>query len=104
MFITIDVLRGAGQDCTLNGVSSCNDVLYMAHPNGNVSLEQIAERGGVIVEVITRNIGSEEYKHLAPVKARGSWTMMGGNYATSSDSRFSDISRYPLAIHDRIEG
>lgn len=54
---------------------------------------------------------------LVPEGKEDKWTMFGGNYATTSDSRFGDYCRKlmgddcgnvyglgPVAIHDRVEG
>lgn len=33
------------------------------------------------------------------------WTMMGGNFIWTSDSRFrQEVSEYPIPVHDRCEG
>lgn len=90
-------------DCTNNGVSSKFDKLLLIHEEGFITIDEndIPEN---LVKVVTRKLYDGEYKHIEPYKkASGVGYMHGGNYASSSDSRFSKISKYPLAIHDRTE-
>lgn len=90
-------------DCTNKGLSSKFDTLLLIHEEGFVSVDEnnLPEN---LVNVVTRYLGGSEYKHIEPFKkATKVGYMMGGNYASTSDSRFSKVSKYPLAIHDRQE-
>jgi hypothetical protein len=88
-------------DCTNNGISSKFETLLLIHEEGFIDVNENTEN---LVKVVTRNLFGGEYKHIEPFKkATKVGYMMGGNYASTSDSRFSKISKYPLAIHDRQE-
>ena len=62
--------------------------------------------------VMAEPIGGRKILRLIPVSKKGKWTMFGGNYASSSDSRFSRLCDELLggtfygavAVHDRVEG
>jgi hypothetical protein len=87
-------------DCTANGISSKAKTLYIEHPEGPHSEFTVPKENIVVL----RTSGSG-YKSLVPLEyADGKrWVMMGGNFAYTSDSRFSSFSQYPLPIHDRVE-
>jgi hypothetical protein len=69
-----------------------------------------AENGTPIVELVPGAMPGIAV--LKPLSARGSWTMFGGNYASTSDSRFGEAieaitgARFygAVPVHDRIEG
>lgn len=93
-------------DCTNGGVSSTHDKLLIPHPEGYITEDDIAvmrENGAkvAILDLEIKNVRGE-YRCLKP-RGETRWCMMGGNFAYSSDSRFRDLSAYPLPIHDRIE-
>jgi hypothetical protein len=90
-------------DCTNNGISSKFETLLLIHEEGFITIDE-DNLPDNLVKVVTRNLFGSEYKHIEPYKkATKVGYMMGGNYASTSDSRFSKISKYPLAIHDRQE-
>ncbi|MCY9865067.1 hypothetical protein OTK49_21345 [Vibrio coralliirubri] len=90
-----------------NGVSVTNfNNLFAQVEGGNLSLEDVQNRGGIILELVERKIGANNYKHFAPKtpELEGRWTMFGGCFISASDSRFSKTyGNYPLALHDRVE-
>ena len=61
--------------------------------------------------VVAEPIGGRKILRLIPESKKGKWTMFGGNYATTSDSRFSEVCEELLgtnfygavAVHDRVE-
>ena len=61
--------------------------------------------------VVAEPIGGRKILRLIPESKKGKWTMFGGNYATTSDSRFSELCEELLgtnfygavAVHDRVE-
>lgn len=57
------------------------------------------------VVLVRRQIGGREYLHFEPKEANeaGKWLMFGGRFVHTSDSRFSVLSRQPIALHDRYE-
>lgn len=90
-------------DCTNGGVSSRFNDLLLVCDRGNYEIDEnnIPEN---LVKIVTRNVFGTEYKHIEPYKpaTEVGW-MSGGNIGYTCDSRFSDLSRYPLNIHDRQE-
>ena len=104
-YILVSVLTHAdGSDCSKNGVTvSHTDKLVVEHPRGNITAEDVEARGYVILKIIQRNIGANVYLHAEPEHLiDNTMTMAGGNYITG-DSRFREISQYPLSVHDRVE-
>lgn len=90
-------------DCTNGGISSEYDTLLLIHEEGFIEINQ-HDIPKNLVKVVTRQLVDGEYKHIEPYHpATGIGWMAGGNYASTSDARFSKISKYPLAIHDRQE-
>lgn len=84
-------------DCTNNGISSKHDSLILIGKN----IPKIFE-----AEDITQCAKLDFYKNYArckPIIFKNKWYMNGGNFLYSCDSRFRDISQYPIPIHDRIE-
>ena len=54
------------------------------------------------LKLIKRNLFGKEYLHLEPAEVEpGEWFSFGGSFAYCSDSRFCEVSKYPLPIHDR---
>lgn len=114
-FIDGDVLRTNRLcDCTNNGVSANYDTLFLCreYVTKDDVLEYCKETGEnpqrfLKVEEIRscrRNYARlVQFVHPNNDKVIGG--MAGGNYLTSCDSRFSEITGipYPLAIHDRYE-
>ena len=75
---------------------------------GNYRLENCRDDDRFIcLKVVRRGKGANQYLHVEPMfdKDRGSGVgpMAGGNYVGTSDSRFSNVSAYPLSVHDRWE-
>jgi hypothetical protein len=101
--LPIYVYRNSLGDCTNNGLSSKFDSLLLIHEEGFIDIDENNPPEN-LVKVVTRNLYDGVYKHIEPYKkATKVGYMHGGNYAETSDSRFSKISKYPLAIHDRQE-
>lgn len=102
---------GEAVDCTLGGVSSKAERLCVINvegpfkPSPDLDLPAVLLLAGNVpgaLKIVPADENGE------PVKG---WTMFGGNYAATSDSRFSkacaDLSGSPcygaVPIHDRIE-
>lgn len=109
--ISIQLFRNDLGDCTNGGVSAPPNaegkifvVFDEAVRRGNYHLEECKDDDRIVcLKVVRRNVGGE-YLHLEPMfgTPQGqAGPMFGGNYGGSSDSRFADVSRYPLPIHDR---
>lgn len=102
--ISINVYRDAqGYDCTNGGISSIYKDILIPHEEGWISVDENNPPEN-LCKVVRRTLWGKEYLHIEPVKkATEIGYMFGGNYAASSDSRFHEISEYPLPIHDRQE-
>ena len=102
-------------DCTNHGISGKYDTLMIACPDGpdTVDSENLPENfcmlelrkvfGNTIIPTI---YPAEVTEKGEIVKRGGKWYMMGGNFAHTSDSRFSDMAKGyygAIAIHDRYE-
>lgn len=90
-------------DCSNDGISSRYDTVLLIHPKGEVEIDEnnLPEN---LCKLVERNICGEVYKHIEPyAKTNGVGWMASGCIVDSSDSRFREISRYPLKLHDRTE-
>lgn len=102
----INVYRNGKYDCTNNGISSRFDELLCVCPDGfkTVDMDNPPEN---LVKVVKREFAGRMIYHVEPcVEPNGAGWMMGGNYAATSDSRFSALvdGQYgAIAIHDRQE-
>ena len=87
--------------CSNNGISSkCNKVVLIG--DGIPGVFEVSEDAPA-VKLVKRNICGKEYSHVEPVeRGKSSW-MSGGSLVYSCDSRFRDLSPYPLSLHDRQE-
>jgi len=100
-YLLVFVYRSSLGDCTNNGVTSpkFNNTIVVPCENGNISEEDIAKGGYTVLE--PGKAGGA--LHFKPRGAKG-WTMAGGNFVYTSDSRFGQTyGRQPVSVHDRIE-
>ena len=92
-------------NCSNNGISARYDSILLAHPRGYIDVDMDNPPENFCV-VKTRYIRGKEYKHIEPFKmpdeGHVGW-MFGGCICHTSDSRFSELSLYPLNLHDRQE-
>ena len=102
----INVYRHGNDDCTNHGISSRYGELLCLCEDGflTVDLDNPPEN---LVRVVAREFAGRTIYHVEPVaRPDGAGWMMGGNYAATSDSRFSRLigGMYgAVAIHDRQE-
>lgn len=93
-------------DCTNGGVSARYDDLLVLCDDGYITVD-LENPPKNLVEVVHRNMWGRDLYHIEPyAAAKGAGWMMGGNYAATSDSRFSKLcgGQYgAVAIHDRDE-
>lgn len=112
--VSVNIYRSDLGDCTNGGVTSPSRsrgrVVVVFDPevqDGNYRFEDCREDPRFIcLRVVRRWSGTpREYLHCEPIvkERQGVGPMFGGNYVGSSDSRFSNISCYPLPVHDRFE-
>lgn len=115
MGLTVSVFRSSMGDATMGGISGLADQLCLVNVDGpsnpyDNTPAALLIKGNVegAVKIVPAVInGKGEY---VPSPA---WTMMGGNYAATSDSRFhravqaiigkGACSYGAVPIHDRIE-
>tara|TARA_Y100000389_G_scaffold167437_1_gene172636 strand:+ start:84 stop:437 length:354 start_codon:yes stop_codon:yes gene_type:complete len=96
-------------DCTNGGESSYAKGFCVVNAEGPF---EPCEDYPAAELVMAEPIGGRKILRLIPVSKKGKWTMFGGNYAGTSDSRFSRLCDQLLggsfygavAVHDRVEG
>lgn len=101
-------------DCTNGGISATAKGLTLVNVSGPFEPSEKYPAAMLVkgnLAGIAKIVPAEEVSEgvYEPVKG---WVMMGGNYAATSDSRFSEAveritgSRFSgaIPIHDRIEG
>ena len=99
-YLTVEVYRTAGIDCTNNGVTSETSQTFVVPCEfGPISSDWAEEREYVIL--VPGKAGNR--MHVKP-EGVGRHTMFGGNFVYSSDSRFKEnYGSNPIHVHDRIE-
>ena len=106
--LTIHIYRTVGLgDCTNGGVSATVDEALVIGDG----IDGIFEAHGRPVLRLVTNRGGKTAR-LVPVSLAGRWTMFGGNFGYTSDSRFAEAVRKiygstfygAVPIHDRVEG
>ena len=104
--LRINVYKWNLGDCSNNGITSRYDNLLLVCDDGYITIDE-SNPPENLVKVVTRRFGDKEYKHIEPVAETApghvGW-MFGGATAFSCDSRFHELSDYPLCVHDRQEG
>lgn len=114
--LPVYVYRNSLGDCTNRGISSRFDTLLLACADGHVSFDSDTETPLNFCAIFSRRrptFDRPEHLYIAPamvdengrITQRPGWWMNGGNIASTSDSRFSELTGhgYPLNIHDRQE-
>ena len=100
-YLPVDVYRSAGSDCSLNGVTSIEGVkLVVPCADGHITEDNVADFG------YTKLVAGEKGGRInfVPENTENRWTMFGGNFVYTSDSRFSRAyGSAPVHVHDRIE-
>lgn len=88
--------------CSNGGITERFDELLLVCEDGFISIDETNPPEN-LVKIVTRCFG---YKCIEPVASTApgcvGW-MSGGAVAYSCDSRFSEMSEYPLCVHDRQE-
>lgn len=114
-YLSVNVYKCPMGDCTNNGVSSRHKKIALRCVDGPFSFESDAGVPDNFCYVKKfRPFGDRAIYKIVPadvvdgkiVDRGGKWYMMGGNFAYSSDSRFSEMigGMYgAVPIHDRVE-
>lgn len=105
--LPVSVYRDATPgDCTNNGVSSRFRDLLVICSDGFIDVDEENPPEN-LCKVVHRFLFGRDIYHIEPVaRPKGAGWMMGGNYAATSDSRFSELCGHQygaIAIHDRQE-
>jgi hypothetical protein len=108
MGLLVDVYKNGKYDCTNGGVSSRN-IKGLCLTNVDGPFDPCDEYPAA--KLVKQTFGFGSSVKVIPEEAEGKQTMMGGNYAATSDSRFSDAIAARLGhnfygavpIHDRVE-
>lgn len=95
--------------CALGGITERNDELLVLCDEGPLHVDAHDER---LLVMRSKAVGDSIYARLVPARddEASRHTMMGGNYAGTSDSRFADMVEvltgtrsHILPVHDRVE-
>lgn len=87
-------------NCSNGGISSKYDNLIFVDAEG--PFEGTKENS---VRLVRRKLWGKEYLHAEPIEKPEGMVgpMAGGCFIYSSDSRFREVSKYPIPLHDRFE-
>lgn len=103
MYLPVSVYTSSTKlDSSNNGITLTKpDRLVIHHKDGFISEGDAKDHGYIILEELPAPFEGCPVR----LKERGvkEWTMFGGNFVWSSDSRFSEKYPSPVPVHDRIE-
>lgn len=107
MGLIVSVYKDADSnyDCTMNGVTSRFTKLCVTNVDGPFEPSDDCPP----VKLVVGNLPGTA--KIVPEECEGKWSMFGGNYAATSDSRFSEAiesivgGRFygAVPVHDRVE-
>tara|TARA_B100001094_G_scaffold327103_1_gene384550 strand:- start:800 stop:1132 length:333 start_codon:yes stop_codon:yes gene_type:complete len=110
MGLHIEIYKNGKWDCTNGGVTS-KDIQGLCITNCDGPFDPCDAYPAA--ELVSRKIGSRTIVNIVPTAEieKKSWTMFGGHYGATSDSRFSEkieqllgsIFYGAVPIHDRVE-
>lgn len=103
--LLVSVYRDAsGVDCTNGGATSVFAQFVLCGP-GIAEIFEPSEGAPALVLVRRTVAGGADYLHAEPAGLRdsGGRPMFGGNFVSSSDSRFRAACGVALPVHDRTE-
>lgn len=101
--LRVNIYKHKSGDCSNNGLSSKYNELLLICEEGYIDVDENNPPEN-LVKLVTRNLFGKEYKHIEPVaRPKGVGWMAGGTIVYSCDSRFREMSEYPLSFHDRCE-
>jgi len=93
-------------DCTCDGVTNRFNRLCVTNVDGPFNPSEDCPAVKLVEGALPNTV------RIVPEECGESWTMFGGNYASTSDSRFGEAvekiigTRFygAVAVHDRVEG
>lgn len=90
-------------NCSNDGISSRYSEVLLICDTGFIEIDENNPPEN-LVKLVVRSLWGKEYKHIEPVaRPTGVGWMSGGTLVYSCDSRFREMSDYPLSLHDRQE-
>ena len=109
MGLLVNVYKTEGCDCTNGGVSSKWNIKGLCLTNVPGPFNPSEDYPAA--QLVKQSFYFGDSVKIIPEECEGKQTMMGGNYAATSDSRFSDAIAARLGhnfygavpIHDRVE-
>jgi hypothetical protein len=115
MGLVVSVYKNPLGDCTNNGISSRATDLLLVNVSGPTDNNSPRYQKALLVpgngKGLVKIVPAAWWPNLKAWSKVEGWCMMGGNYASTSDSRFHDAvceitggaSYGAVPIHDRIE-
>ena len=105
MGLRVYIYKERDQDCSNNGVSARYKQLTLTNVEGPFDPSDDAPAALLIKRERVGNVV------VKPAELGSKWSMMGGCFVHSSDSRFGEAVRrlsgyaygFPVALHDRVE-
>lgn len=85
-------------NCPINVMDKQKGVTIIDSELKNASIFEPDEKHPE-VKIVRRKLFGSEYIHAEPAK-KGSYAS-GGSFIYSCDSRFRELSKYPIPLHDR---
>jgi len=101
---TADIFKHEGRSCAGgSGISDLTDSVTIIDPRIPAMYEPTPEAPGVRIKV--KNVFGTDYIYAVPLEKPEGMTgpMMGGSFIYCCDSRFRELSKYPIPLHDRFE-
>ena len=102
MCISAQIFKSSFGDCSNNGITHRFTEILIPHEEGWIEVDAFNPPEN-FCEMEIVNMFGKDHVRLKPKCNNGKWQMFGGCFAYSSDSRFDELSEYPIPIHDRIE-
>ena len=103
-YLPVDVYSNVdSRDSSNNGVTFVSSrCLVVPCEDGHITEEDVVEHGMVVLELKPSSVPGYPPKFVPRGEKR--WTMFGGNFVYTSDSRFGKkYGHSPVKVHDRIE-
>ena len=101
--ISCQIYRWNLGECSNGGISSKFNEVVVIDPEINGPFEP--DEKTPAVKLVRRTIYGETYIHAEPILPSGEYKhfMAGGTFIYACDSRFRNVCKYPVALHDRTE-
>ncbi len=100
--LKILVFKSVLGDCSNGGVSGKYSTLLLVGEN-IPAVDKIENPDNVVFIEIKNLRDGDDYLYLKPYCLKDRSGMASGSFGYSADSRFAEISLYPLPLHDRVE-